>query len=90
MLTPLTTTTFIKDFKRIVIKGKKDPLKLKYIMTQLQNEELLERKYKDHKLAGDWHNCRECHIEPDWLLIYKVVYPNIIFERMGAHSDLFK
>lgn len=90
MLIPITSTAFDKDFKRLIIKGNKDPEKLKYIMIKLQNEELLEGKYKDHKLSGSWFGRRECHIEPDWLLIYKIIKPEILFERMGSHSDLFK
>jgi len=90
MLIPITSTAFDKDFKRLLIRGQKDPVKLEYIMTKLQNEELLENKYKDHNLSGIWKGRRECHIEPDWLIIYKIMRPNILFERMGSHSDLFK
>jgi mRNA interferase YafQ len=50
----------------------------------------LERKYKDHKLKGRFKNRRECHIEPDWLLIYKIEGETIFFERTGSHSELFK
>jgi mRNA interferase YafQ len=90
MLIPATSTAFDKDFKRLIVKGKKNPEKLEYVMTKLQNEELLEEKYKDHKLSGGWFGRRECHIEPDLLLIYKIIKPEILFERMGSHSDLFK
>ena len=65
--------------------------KLKQIITKLVNQEILEAKYKDHKLIGNYTDRRECHIEPDWLLIYKVIPEDdqIIFERTGTHSDLF-
>ena len=53
------------------------------------NEERLNARYKDHKLIGNFIGRRECHIEPDWLLIYKTNDDEIIFERTGTHSDLF-
>jgi len=56
----------------------------------LINEEKLPRKYLDHGLVGSYVKRRECHIEPDWLLIYKLETEDIIFERTGSHSDLFK
>lgn len=74
----------------MISKRKKSVHKIKSIMTSLQNEELLERKFKDHRLTGNYGNRRECHIEPNWLLIYKIDGRHIIFERTGSHSDLFK
>jgi len=68
---------------------KKDLTKLKTIIDLLIEEKPLPRQYKDHKLKGEFSNCRECHIQPDWLLIYKVEYPNLILMRTGSHSDLF-
>ncbi len=53
------------------------------------NEEKLESKYRDHKLDGNYEGRRECHIESDWLLIYKLKIDAIISERTGTHSDLF-
>ncbi len=53
-------------------------------------EQPLPDSYKDHKLIGNYADRRECHIEPDWLLIYYVTKEMIIFERTGTHSDLFK
>ena len=58
-------------------------------MRQLTNEEQLAMVFRDHKLAGDWQGFRECHIEPDWLLIYRVEGDEITFVRVGTHSDLF-
>ena len=63
---------------------------LRAIMSKLIKEESLESKYRDHKLTGNYKEHRECHIEPDWLLIYRFVSQEIIFERTGSHSDLFK
>ena len=58
---------------------------------KLANDEVLEAKYKDHCLTGDYKDCRECHIEPDWLLIYKKYESELILMlvRTGSHSDLF-
>jgi mRNA interferase YafQ len=50
----------------------------------------LPEKFRDHKLQGNFAGCRKCHIEPDWLLIYRIVKNEVIFERTGTHSDLFK
>ena len=64
--------------------------KIKTVMDNLINEELLEQKHKDHKLIGNYKGRRECHVEPDWLLVYKKMPGEIIFERTGTHSDLFR
>jgi mRNA interferase YafQ len=64
--------------------------KLKTIMTKIVNEESLDPKYKNHKLTGNYKNNWECHIEPDWLLIYRLSSTEVTFERTGSHSDLFK
>jgi len=52
-------------------------------------EGFLEEKHRDHKLSGNYINHRECHIEPDWLLIYRLIGKEIHFVRTGTHSDLF-
>lgn len=90
MLKPSYTKQFDKDLKRMLKRGKKEN-KLKIIIRRLINEEILEPKYRDHKLVGKYKGRRECHIEPDWLLIYLVdkTNKNIIFERTGNHPDLF-
>ncbi|RHX83553.1 type II toxin-antitoxin system YafQ family toxin [Leptospira stimsonii] len=86
--TPSYNTQFNKDIK-LQKKRKKDLNKLKEIMSQLIDGIQLASKFKDHKLSGNYKNRRECHIEPDWLLIYKLDDNSIIFERTGTHSDLF-
>ena len=60
-------------------------------MASLLMGETLEPKFKNHKLTGNWQGRRECHIRPDWLLIYKIDPEEnlIIFERTGSHADLF-
>ncbi|MDQ3021156.1 MAG: type II toxin-antitoxin system YafQ family toxin [Bacteroidota bacterium] len=88
MLKPIFTKRFNKDLKRIK-KSKSDIEQFKYVSSKLINEEKLELKYRDHKLIGNYIGRRECHIEPDWLLIYKIEDDKIIFERTGTHSELF-
>jgi mRNA interferase YafQ len=89
MLTLKTTNRFDKELIQAVKSGK-DITKIKEVIKKLVNREPLERKYKDHKLKGKFTNRRECHIEPDWLLIYKIEVDTIFFERTGSHSELFK
>ena len=64
--------------------------KIKKVIRKLVYEERLEAKFKDHKLVGNYKGRRECHIESDWLLIYKLIDVDIVFERTGSHSDLFE
>ena len=88
MFTPVYTRQFDKDIKRMKKRGKELD-KLKIISRSLINGEELDPLHKDHKLIGNWLGRRECHIESDWLLIYKIENERIIFERTGTHSDLF-
>lgn len=83
-------SSFKKDLKRLK-KSKYDLEKLFTLIELLANDEVLEEKYKDHKLTGNYFGCRECHIEPDWLLIYEKIDNNLILilNRSGSHSDLF-
>lgn len=60
------------------------------MLRKLINEEILEAKHRDHQLKGDLSDFRECRIEPDWLLLYKIEAQNIIFTRTGSHSELFE
>ena len=89
MLKPEYTTKFKKDIKTIE-KRNLDIDLLKDIIKKLCLEEPLPSKNKDHNLSGNWSGCRECHISPDWLLIYQIGNGIIVFERTGTHSDLFK
>lgn len=82
------TNSFEKDIKTAIKRGK-DLGKLKKVIELLATKNPLPTKYKDHRLIGNFIGRRECHIEPDWLLIYKVNEDSIIFERTGTHSDLF-
>jgi len=91
MLKPEYTKKFSKDVKRVIKRGL-DQEELKEIIRKLIKEEPLDSKYKDHELAGNYNEHRECHIRPNWLLIYKVLDRESIikFIRTGSHSDLFK
>lgn len=84
------TPTFKKDFKLDQKQGL-DLNKLKEIIILLANGELLPPKNKDHQLKGNYKGHRECHIEPDWLLIYKIQDDMLILTlvRTGSHSKLF-
>lgn len=79
---------FKGDYKRMKRRGKDMSMVLR-LMTMLADEEPLEPKHRDHPLVGNYVGRRECHVEPDWLLIYKLESGVIIFERTGTHSDLF-
>ena len=89
MRTPGYTTQFERDLRLMQRRGK-DTGKLKTILTALINEEPLPERQRDHPLVGNYKGRRECHIEPDWLLIYKLINNEIIFERTGSHGDLFE
>jgi mRNA interferase YafQ len=88
MLQRVYQTKFVKDVERIKKRGK-DLKKLSLIIELLLEEETLAAKYKNHKLIGDYKNHWECHIEPDWLLVYVKTKTEIVFARTGTHSDLF-
>lgn len=83
------TTQFKKDFKKIK-KQQKNISKLTVLIEKLLGQENLESKYKDHSLTGKYKSHRDCHIEPDWILIYKINKNELVLERTGSHSDLFK
>ena len=89
MLDTIATKQFKRDIKRMEKRGK-SLVKLKKIIGQLVNKELLDFKHCDHSLIGDYLKHRECHIEPDWLLIYRTASDTLCLERTGSHSDLFK
>ena len=86
------TTEFKKDYKKIK-KQNKNIEKLKTIIEQLASGNKLEEKYRDHKLNDNkrFKDCRECHIEPDWLLVYRINNNQLILLLVETvtHSDLF-
>ena len=84
------TSQFKKDVKLAERRGK-DLAKLKAAIDLLIDGEALPSQYKDHPLRGNFAGSRDCHIEPDWILIYTLAENNshVRFERTGTHSDLF-
>jgi len=84
------TTKFQKDLKRIQKRGYDISL-LTEVIKRLAAGEQLPEKNKDHALSGNFVGCRECHITPDWLLIYEIADDKLILylTRTGMHSDLF-
>jgi len=89
MRTPAYTNRFKKDLKLMVKRGH-DPERIKRVIRDLVEEKVLAPKYRNHVLTGNFKSRRECHIEPDWLLIYRIDELRIIFERTGTHAGLFK
>ena len=85
------TTRFQKDLKLAKKRGY-DLSLLTQVIKILASGESLPTKYKDHTLAGNYQGCRECHVTPDWLLIYEICEDELILylTRTGTHSDLFK
>jgi mRNA interferase YafQ len=79
---------FRRDVKLAERRGR-DVSKLKGIILLLATGNPLPARYKDHPLAGDWKHHRDCHIEPDWLLIYKIEGSDTYLVRTGSHADLF-
>jgi mRNA interferase YafQ len=83
------TSQFRKDIKRIRKRGK-DIEKLKEAVRILSLGDDLDERYRDHAIGGKWSGSRDCHIEPDWVLIYRVSDENLFLEKTGSHSDLFR
>ena len=85
------TNQFKKDLKLSKKQGK-DIEKLFEIVDRLSNGETLEEKYRDHTLTGEYKGCRECHIEPDWLLVYEIFNDVLVLllNRVGTHAELFR
>ena len=83
------TNRFKKDY-RLAKKRGYDITLLRKIITKLANDEILPEKYRDHALTGDWLGYRECHIENDWLLVYRKEADILVLTltRTGTHSDL--
>jgi mRNA interferase YafQ len=82
------TTQFKRDLKLAKRRGK-DTSKLDKIIEKLLNKKSLEAKHRNHTLSGHYNDHEECHIEPDWLLVYLKSNTKIILVRTGTHSDLF-
>lgn len=85
------TTQFKKGYKLAMRRGL-DIALLDEVIIKLANGEKLDERFRDHALSGKWSKYRECHIQPDWLLVYHI-NENILvltLSRTGTHSDLFQ
>jgi mRNA interferase YafQ len=84
------TSQFRKEYKKIKKRGL-DVKELERVVDILASGNKLEERYRDHELVGNYVGFRECHIKPDWLLIYKIEYDKLVLvlSRTGSHSDLF-
>ena len=91
MLAVEFTNQFRKDLKLAKKRGE-NLIDIKIIMELIQQEKPLPQKIRDHSLKGNWNSHRECHINPYWLLIYKIIANEkiVIFVRTGSHADLFE
>ncbi|MCL2176414.1 MAG: type II toxin-antitoxin system YafQ family toxin [Firmicutes bacterium] len=88
MRTPSYTNAFKRDIKRITKRGK-DLNKLDKVMEILETGKPLDKKYRDHALVGNLKGTRDLHIEPDWLLLYKITDTEVEYVRTGKHNDVF-
>ena len=82
------TNKFKKDYKRILARHLNESL-LDEVLSLLIEEKTLPMKYRDHDLVGEYTGCRECHIQPDWLLIYRQTETELYLVSTGTHADLF-
>ena len=89
MLNTVYTSSFKKDYKKAKKRGM-DLNVLNNVIYKLSHNISLEVKFKDHLLVGNYKNKRECHLLPDWLLIYEIDKDNLVLHRTGTHSELFK
>jgi len=88
MRTIRRTSQFKKDVRGMKKRGG-DLSKLKEVLGKIISGQQLEAKYRDHVLVGQYKGTRECHIEPDWLLIYELAQSEVVLIRTGTHADLF-
>jgi mRNA interferase YafQ len=88
VLTPVWSGRFKRDVRRAEKRGKNMD-KLKAVLSLLIEQTTLPASYKDHALRGDWKGFRDLHIEPDWLLLYRIGDNELQLARTGTHADLF-
>jgi mRNA interferase YafQ len=89
MLPVRPTNQFRKDLKRAKRQGR-DLEKIRLVLEKLAVPERLPPEFRDHKLKGAWRDFRECHLEPDWLLIYTITDFELRPTRLGSHTELFE
>ncbi|MDP3427622.1 MAG: type II toxin-antitoxin system YafQ family toxin [Humidesulfovibrio sp.] len=85
----VSTAAFRKDFKRVSRSGRHDMALLKEAISLLAGGETLPERFRDHPLGSNWQGCRDCHLRPDWLLIYKLAPEALTLVRTGSHAELF-
>ncbi len=85
----IQTKQFNRDLKKVASSGRYEMDDFFEILDLLLNDQTLPNKNRDHALIGKWQNYRECHLKPDWLLIYKKYDSILLLARMGLHSELF-
>ncbi len=83
------TNQFARDMKRMIKRGK-NPARMRDVVSRLARGETLAPRFKDHPLRGEWQGSRDCHVEPDWVLIYTADAVSLRLERTGSHADLFE
>lgn len=88
MLNLNTTTRFKKDYK-LCIRRRYNLNLLQTVVDTLRIPESLPPKNREHSLSGEYAGCQECHILPDWLLIYRIESNGLYLIRTGTHADLF-
>jgi mRNA interferase YafQ len=84
----VTTKAFERDVKRLRKRGR-DLARLRAVIDALRLGQPLDPRHRDHALTGDWQGFRDCHVEPDWVLIYRRDAEAVSLTRTGTHSDLF-
>lgn len=82
------STSFRRDVKRLLRKGA-DLSRLETVIETLVIQQSLDEHYRDHPLVGNWKGHRECHIQPNWLLIYRITGDELQLVRTGSHTELF-
>lgn len=88
----MLAVVYRKKFKKnldMMIRRGKNPEKIKEVILVLASGNTLDIRYKDHALSGNLSGFRDCHIDPDWLMIYRSEADTLYLERTGSHSDLF-
>ncbi|GAA8601003.1 type II toxin-antitoxin system mRNA interferase toxin, RelE/StbE family [Helicobacter pylori] len=80
---------FTKDLKKHILNQKIELEVFDLVVENLRNQILLDEKFKDHALVGEYKGCRECHIKPDVLLVYRIQNNVLTLVRLGSHSELF-
>lgn len=89
MLNVVFKSRFKKDLKKLKSSNRNEE-ELLIVIEVLASQEPLEARFLDHSLIGDYAGCRECHLRPDWLLIYQTTEKDLLLVRTGSHSELFR